>query len=113
MNNEFWREVENLIKPITPVVLEYRLYYNEEGDITSCSMQNHAEGNYIVVTQDEYEHYFQYQVIKGKLVKIDNDARYRVQLAKNTRGFPVVLGHAGLIIEDETYTDVEYYARTN
>ena len=113
MNNEFWREVENLIKPITPVVLEYRLYYNEEGDITSCSMQNHAEGKYIVVAQDEYDRYFQYQIIKGKLVKIDNDARYRVQLAKNTRGFPVVLGHAGLIIEDETYTDIEYYARTN
>ena len=113
MNNEFWREVENLLKPITPVVLEYRFYYNEEGDITSCSMQNHAEGNYIVVTQDEYKHYFQYQVIKGQLKKIEHDAGYRVQLTKSTQGFKVVLGHAGLLIEDETYTDVEYYARTN
>ena len=113
MNNEFWREVENLIKPITPVVLEYRLYYNEEGDITSCSMQNHAEGNYIVVTQDEYEHYFRYKIIKGKLIKIDNDAKYRVQLVKSTKGFPVVKGQAGLLIEDEDFKDIEYYARTN
>ena len=113
MNNEFWREVENLIKPITPVVLEYRLYYNEEGDITSCSMQNHAEGNYIVVTQVEYEHYFQYQVIKGQLTQREPEAGYRVQLTKSANGFPVVRGHAGLLIEDEDYKDIEYYARTN
>jgi hypothetical protein len=113
MNNEFWREIENLIKPITPVVLEYRLYYNEEGNITSCSMQNHAEGIYIVVSKNEYELYFNYQIIKGKLIKIDNDAKYRVQLTKSTQGFPVVKGHAGLLIEDEDYKDIEYYARTN
>ena len=46
-------------------------------------------------------------------MKIDNDAKYRVQLVKSTKGFPVVKGHAGLLIEDEEYTDIEYYARTN
>lgn len=112
MSND-WDNFDSLIKPIPNQDLEYRIYYNEDGDITSCSMQNHAPGNYIVVTREEYEHYFHYQIIKGKLVKIDHDALYRVQLTKSTQGFPVVKGHAGILIEDEEYTDREYYARTN
>ena len=112
MNND-WDNFESLINPIPNQDLEYRLYYNEEGNITSCSMQNHSEGNYIVVTRDEYDRYFHYQVINNKLIKIDSDAGYRVQLVKSTKGFPVVKGHAGLLIEDEEYTDIEYYARTN
>ena len=76
-------------------------------------MQDHPEGNYLIVTKAEYDTYFLYTVVKGKLKKIDYDAGYRVQLTKSTQGFKVVRGHAGLLIEDETYTDVEYYARTN
>ena len=113
MSNEFWQEVESLINPVKKLILEYRLYYNEDGVITSCSTHNHAEGNYIVVTEKEYNNYFQYQVIKNKLVKIDNDSGYRVRLQKSTKGFKVVQGHAGLLIEDEDYKDIEYYARTN
>jgi hypothetical protein len=113
MSKEFWDEVKSLIKPIPQIELEYRIYYDEEGNITSCSMQNHLEGNYIVVTRDEYDRYFQYRVINDKLLKIDSDAGYRVQLIKSTRGLKVVRGHAGLLIEDEDYTDIEYYARTN
>ena len=112
MNND-WDNFESLINPIPNQDLEYRLYYNEEGNITSCSMQNHAEGIYIVVSKNEYELYFNYQIIKGKLIKIDNDAKYRVQLVKSTKGFPVVKGQAGLLIEDEDFKDIEYYARTN
>jgi hypothetical protein len=36
-----------------------------------------------------------------------------VQLEKSNKGFQVVRGHAGLIIEDEEYNDTEYYERTN
>jgi len=113
MNNEFWQEVERLLEPVPPVELEYRIYYNEAGDITSCSMQNHAPGDYLVVSREEYERYFQYRVVKGQLKKIDHDSGYRVQLVKSTQGFPVVRGHAGLLIEDEDYTDREYYDRPN
>ena len=113
MSKEFWQEVESLIKPIPKQDIEYRVYYDEDGEIHLCTMTGDTPGNYIVVTRDEYVSYFQYQVIKGKLVKIDHDAKYRVQLAKSIQGFPVVRGHAGLLIEDEEYNDVEYYARTN
>jgi len=113
MNNEFWQEVESLIEPVVKQELEYRVYYDEHGAITLCTMTGDTPGNYLVVTRDEYANYFQYQVIKGRLVKIDHDARYCVQLVKSKTGFPVVRGHAGLLIEDEEYQDREYYARTN
>ena len=113
MSNEFWEDVESLIKPIPKQDIEYRVYYDEDGEIQLCTMTGDTPGNYIVVTRDEYVSYFQYRVVKGKLIKIDNDARYRVQLTKSTQGFPVVRGHAGILIEDEDYTDIEYYERTN
>jgi len=114
MSNEFWQEVESLIQPVEPIVLEYRLYYNEEGDIISGSMAQHADGNYIVVTQEQYAKYFNYRVVNGTLKEIDTSTKYYVQLKKSTKGFPVVRGHAGLIIEDEEYPEREYYdLRTN
>jgi len=113
MSNEFWEQVNKLVDPVVPLELEYRLYYNELGHITSRSSYNHRPGKYIVVTKDEYDRYFQYRVANNTLVKIDNDAGYRVQLTKSTQGFKVVRGHAGLLIEDEDHTDIEYYARTN
>ena len=113
MSNEFWQEVERLIKPIPQIELGYRIYYDEYWNITSCSTHNHSEGNYLIVTKDEYENYFRYQIVNKKLVKIDSDAKYRVKLEKSAKGFKVVRGHAGLLIEDEDYTDIEYYARTN
>lgn len=112
MSND-WDNFDSLIKPIPNQDLEYRIYYNAEGNITSCSMQDHALGDYIVVSKDVYDHYFQYQVINGKLKKIDSDAKYRVKLQKSNKGVAVVAGHAGLVIEDEDYKDIEYYARIN
>ena len=111
MSKEFWDEVESLIKPVPKLELEYRLYYDTDGNITGCSMQNHSEGDYVVVSKSEYDCYFQYKVVKNKLVKIDIDDKYRLRLHKSTQGFKVVRGHAGLLIEDEDYTDIEYYAR--
>ena len=114
MSNESWDEEFNrLLKPVLPVEIEYRVYYNEDGEIYRCSMQQHEPGDYLVVTKEQYDLYHHYHVINGRLVKIDNDARYRVQLRKSTNGYAVVSGHANLLLEDEEYHNVEYYARTN
>ena len=114
MSNESWDdEFYRLLKPVEPVELEYRVYYDDDGAIYRCSMQQHEPGDYIVVPKEQYDLYYHYRVVQGKMVKIDNDARYRVQLRKSTTGFAVVAGHAGLLIEDEEYPDIEYYARTN
>ena len=112
MSNEFWQEVESLIKPIPKQDIEYRVYYDEDGAITHCTMTGDTKGNYLAVTRDEYTNYFRYRVIKGRLVKIELDSGYRVRLQKSAQGFPVVRGHAGLLIEDEDYKDIEYYARS-
>ena len=114
MNQESWdEEFYRLLKPVEPVELEYRVYYDDDGAIYRCSMQQHEPGDYIIVPKEQYDLYYHYRVVRGKMVKIDNDARYRVQLHKSTNGYATVAGHAGLLIEDEEYPDREYYARTN
>jgi hypothetical protein len=113
MNNEFWNEVVGLIRPVPTQELEYRVYYNELGEIYRCSMQQHEPGDYLVVPKDQYDLYHQYRVVRGQMVKIDWDVGHRVQLQKAKNGHATVVGHAGLLIEDEDYTDREYYARIN
>lgn len=107
----YWAEVQ----PEVSLQLEYRLHYNELGEITACTMQQHPDStDYVVVTKDEYDNYFRYCVVKGKLVKIEHDSKYRVRLKKSTKGYPIVAEHAGLVIEaDEMYNNVEYYEPNN
>ena len=107
-------EFEKALAMLTPAVeeiKEYRLHYNELGIITLCSMINHPrDTTYIVVSQDEYENYFRYTIVDGRLKKIDNNPGYRVQLTSSTNGYVTVKKHAGLIIEStDTYQDIEYY----
>jgi hypothetical protein len=116
MNPEtFWQQVESLIKPVAETHLEYRWYYDTQGDITACSMCDHPEsGDYVIVDEKIYDQYYNYVIIRGVPVKAESDAGYRVRLIKSTSGYPVVAGHAALIIEPtETYTNTEYYAHRN
>ena len=118
MNQEesnFWADVEKLITPPKTVTIEYRLYYNELGEIVKCSMIEHEDsGPYVVVTVEEYNNYFNYRVVDGKVKKIDKERSYSVKLTRSTIGYPTVKNHAGLIIEPvEEYREIEYYAHRN
>ena len=114
MSQESWdEEFYRVLKPVVPVEVEYRVYYDDDGNIYRCSMIDHEPGNYIVVPKEQYDLPHHYRVVRGKMVKIDNLSQYNVQLRKSTTGYPVVAGHAGLLIEDEDYHNIEYYARTN
>ena len=54
MNNDFWDEFQNLLVITHKVEIEYRLHYNELGEITCCTMQQHPDSDsYIVVTKEE------------------------------------------------------------
>ena len=112
---KFWADVEAQTQLTLPPTIEYRIYYNELGEIYSCSMTDHPEiGTYLVVDKIDYENYFLYSVVNGKLKKINNDAGYCVQLRPSSTGQAVVAGHAGLKIEPgETYPNIEYYAYRN
>ena len=95
--------------------IEYRIHYNVAGEITQCTMQNHPQDStYIVVTKEEYDTYYYYTVVDGKLKKIDRTPNYSVQLKKSTTGYKVVKNHAGLILEPhEDYNEIEYYDRNS
>jgi hypothetical protein len=113
---EFFAEVKALLHTAVVADIEYRIYYNPLGEIVACSMINDdtLTGSYLVVTQEQYEHYFDYCVVNGGLKKIDHDAGYRVKLQKSNCGHCVVKDHAGLVLEtDETHPTTEYYAHRN
>jgi hypothetical protein len=114
---EFWAEVERLLNPTVSADIEYRLHYNDLGEIVSCTMQQHPDSTqYVIVDRDTYENYFRYRVNvdKKQLIKLDQDSKYRVKLKRSNSGFPTVAGHAGLVIEkDEVYNNVEYYEPNN
>ena len=114
-HDDFWAEVARLLPPMPTVELEYRLHYADTGAIVSCTMTDHPESTqYIVVDRATYERYFEYSVYLGRLVKITHDAGYRRSLTKSVKGFPVVPGHANLLLEEnDNVKDVEYYARNN
>lgn len=112
---DFWAEVESLVTPIAKVEVEYRLHYNESGEIIMCSMVDHPESDhYVVVSKDKYERYFDYRIADGQLIKIDQHSTYSVKLTKSDTGYPTVKNHAGVILEPgESYTETEYYAPRN
>jgi hypothetical protein len=113
---KFFQEIDALIKPIPRLQLEYRLYYNSDGNIVACTQiaDSTLTDPYVVATKEQYDRYFDYRVVNAQLKKIDHDAGYRVQLKRSTTGYAVVKGHAGLPIEStDTYTDIEYYDRNN
>lgn len=113
-HDEFLKALE-LIKPLPVVELEYRLHYDDQGNITMCTMQQHPESTqYVVVTKEEYHNYYQYRIENKKLKLIDRNPIYSVQLLKSNSGYQVVKDHAGILLEsDETYANTEYYDTTN
>lgn len=113
-DSEFLKAISAIV-PIQIEEIEHRLYYNETGSITSCSMQNHnPEGTYIIATNEQYNKYFQYRVVKEKLVLIEHDNCYRTRLRKSDKGYKIVKNHAPVLLEDtEDYPEIEHYESNN
>ena len=109
-NEEFLKALAG-IELVVPEPFEYRLHYNELGEITMCTMQQHPEHTkYVVVDKETYEKYYQYKVEQGMLKKIDINLGYSVQLKSSTTGYTVVRNHPALLLEPgETYNDIEHY----
>lgn len=115
MSPEELKEYFAGVVDIVPPTVEYRLHYNELGEIYLCTMVNHPNStNYIVVDQTTYDQYYMYRIVDKKLKKIDNDSGYRVKLKKSDHGYCVVKNHAGLLLEaEEAYNNIEYYEYRN
>ena len=92
--------------------IEYRLYYDAKGNPISMSSHNHTDGQYVVITKQQYDSAnYNCRVVGGKL-QFDTVGQIRVQLVKSTTGVKVVKGYANLVVEDD-YLDIEYYDRNN
>lgn len=112
MSKELEQAIREFVPP-PPIILEYRLYYDNKGIPVAMSSHNHPDGNYIVITKEFYDNAnYNCRIIDGKIETIDTQTTFHVQLHKSTSGMPVVKGHANLPIEQqEIYKDVEYYDR--
>lgn len=106
-------EAFNTVHPLPAVEIEYRMYYDATGKPTAMSSHAHGAGQYVVITKQHYDSAnYNCRVINGKLV-FDTTGQIRVQLVKSTTGVPVVKGYANLVVENEEYTDIEYYDRVS
>lgn len=109
MSQELVEAFANIV-PIPEVKIEYRLYYDTKGKPITMSSHNHPEGNYIVITKQQYDYpNYNCRVVDGKL-QFDLGNQFHVQLKKSASGVPVVRGHANLVA-DEEYPEIEYYDR--
>lgn len=111
--SEFIDEINKLLVVTKDEPIEYRLHYNELGEIYLCTMVQHPEATqYVVVNKETYDNYHKYRVVNGLIEKIVHQNGIFLQLAKSNKGYRVVKNNAALLIQDdESYPDIEYYDR--
>lgn len=110
---ELEKAFENIQQP-SLLAIEYRLYYDQYGTPVSMSSHNHPDGNYVVVTKEQYDrpNYTSLKVVNGQIKIIDPAMAGILGVEKSTTGFRVAKNHAG-ILADDTYTEIEYYDYRN
>jgi hypothetical protein len=120
--NNIWDEVAQLVAEYDAqrpkIVKEYRLYHNLDGTIIGLWESGHPDGDNYIVLDDPGVFYssntLNMRVLNEKMILLDPQAPLKTRLKKSTNGFRVVRGHAAVIVEqDETYSEIEYYDRTN
>lgn len=107
-------EIASLIEqPQTPT-FEYRLYYDEYGQIyATANDQKSADthlifGSYIVVDEDIYLNSHNYMVENGKSVwKTDISPLSVTALKKSNAGFSVLKNNAALLLDDDETVNSE------
>jgi hypothetical protein len=113
-----------LLTKFESITHEYRIYYEESGNITAAANSvKDAEaygftGNYILVDEDTYRSVY---LEPGKYVIRNNKVSIRLdslkqtpQLEKSQSGFTTVKNAPGILLEEgETYKDVEHYDYKN
>jgi len=95
--------------------IEYRLHYNDNGDVFMCSMQQHPDNTqYVVVSKEQYNLYFKYRVEKGQLKLIEHNFGVSKPFRQSLKGIRTVKNNPALILESsETYKDIEFYEHRN
>ena len=103
----------NLIIDNDTIEYEYRVYYNQSGEIyQTTALKNDIilNNDYIVVTQDQHSNIHKYFVKNKTLVSKPIRLKQTYQLEPSNIGFTVVKNNPALIIsDDEEYSNIEYY----
>lgn len=122
MDNNLWDEVARLVAEYDAqrptIVKEYRLYYDIDGIVIGLWESGHPTGDNYIVLADPGVFYnsntLLLRVQNKKLIVLDPKAPSKTRLQKANAGFRVVKGNAAVLLEpNETYTEIEYYDRTN
>jgi len=93
--------------------LEYRLYYDAKGRPVTMASHDYPEGEYIVITREQYDRpNYNVRVTNGRMV-FDTSDHFHVQLKRSNTGVAVVRGHASIVLENDTYEEIEYYDRNS
>ena len=120
--NNIWDEVAQLVAAYDAqrpkIIQEYRLYYNPDGTVIGLWESGHPDGDNYIILDDPGPFYssntLNMRVQNKKMIVLDPRAPLKTRLKKSNQGFSVVQGHAAVIVEqNETYTEIEYYDRTN
>ena len=93
--------------------LEYRLYYDSQGRPITMASHDYPEGNYIVITQEQYDRPNYNVRVKNGTIIVDTADHFHVQLKRSDTGVAVVRGHASIVLENDTYEEIEYYDRNS
>lgn len=100
-----------------PIKIEYRLYYDKNGNALFKSGDCAPGDNYIVITEHEFKRIptHQMSVQDQKLVITDPAVKTSGRpLVLVNAGTPVAAGHPALVIEEtDTEYQIEYYGTNN
>ena len=109
-HEEFLKAIQSL-EPLVDPEIEYRIHYDADGNITMCTQTDHPDNTqYLVVTKEQYQHYYLYKIKDNQLILLDNGNKNHVQLKKSDHGYRTVRNHAGIVLSiNEEYKDVEFY----
>ncbi len=110
---EFLKAFE-LIDPPKKIEFEYRLYYNDKGEIyrtTNLKSDPIEPGNYIVVDNSIYKNYVKYRIINGEPCLVPQSIGFvQPGLIRSEKGIAVVKNNASLpLTADDEYNDIEHY----
>lgn len=100
----FWDEVQSLIKFTEPAVPKYRLYYNEQGLPIVYTMEE-LDGNYIEVDRETYlAASMNVKVQDNKLIKMDSARLFR-KLVPSDSGTPCDPDNVAIVVrQDQPHT---------
>lgn len=100
-----------------PIKIEYRLYYDKNGNALFKSGDCAPGDNYIVITEHEFNrvptHLMSVQDRQLIIAELDAKTSGRPLVLVGT-GTPVAAGHPALVIEEtDTEYQIEYYGTNN